>query len=443
MGQVWQLGKWSVSWRQVSVGFLFLLTAVFESLSVPLAGGHESSSADSVGRHPTPINISVSPVVLIPGIGGSIISDKKSGLRVWIRLSSASFYFQRFMWGNYNVTTETMEPLPGQPETGPLLSGYGLDGIRNLDPSSHWPIYDFVVYYDAIIRVLQSQGWIAVFGVPWDWRQSMCWPPTMLSLKQTITTAMKKNGGRKVSLISHSMGGLVVKCFLAKYPDFFEQSVDAWVGIGTPHQGAGAKILLEFLQGYDLGNYAIKSEDAKALSLEAPSVYELLPQEEFPWQQPPFITMDKDGVAIRLLPRTYSQPIREALTNHTRKLPPDHAVSPEPFNDECFALSKRTRSLVASPLLPPSVRYYNVHGMGQATPLGLMFGNISRYEELTTKKYTLSNTDGDGTVPVESAVAHGMTARATLGVSSTHMALLQQKATIDLILRAVYDREEE
>ena len=63
-----------------------------------------------------------------------------------------------------------------------MESGYGLDGIRNLDPSVHWPIYNYLVYFDTIISVLESQGWLhgkTLFGVPWDWRQSMCWPPTL------------------------------------------------------------------------------------------------------------------------------------------------------------------------------------------------------------------------------------------------------------------------
>lgn len=114
----------------------------------------------------------------------------------------------------------------------------------------------------------------------------------------------------QVKLVAHSMGGLVIKCFMTMYPEVkkpcihmscsvspltsihshtkthlhqptqqdasclvtkcvrysgisprcphtytqvFEERVDALITIGTPHQGAGAKIYMELLQGYNLG----------------------------------------------------------------------------------------------------------------------------------------------------------------------------------------------
>ena len=58
---------------------------------------------------PIPVNISVSPIVLVPGIGGSILADVHTGLAVWIRLYEATYYFQRYMWGRYNTTTQVRQ----------------------------------------------------------------------------------------------------------------------------------------------------------------------------------------------------------------------------------------------------------------------------------------------------------------------------------------------
>jgi len=58
---------------------------------------------------PIPINVSVSPVVLVPGIGGSIMTVNEgvnTGLQVWIRLYEATYYFQRYMWGRFNDSTK-------------------------------------------------------------------------------------------------------------------------------------------------------------------------------------------------------------------------------------------------------------------------------------------------------------------------------------------------
>jgi triacylglycerol esterase/lipase EstA (alpha/beta hydrolase family) len=41
----------------------------------------------------------------------------------------------------------------------------------------------------------------------------------LAGLKEKLETAYKASGGRKVTLITHSMGGLLVRCFLALYRD--------------------------------------------------------------------------------------------------------------------------------------------------------------------------------------------------------------------------------
>ena len=83
----------------------------------------------------------------------------------------------------------------------------------------------------------------------------------------------------------------MVRCLIKTRPSVVENSVERWVAIAAPFQGAGAKILLEFLQGYNLGNIVIDAESAKVLSLESPAVYELLPQETFPWELAPYISV--------------------------------------------------------------------------------------------------------------------------------------------------------
>lgn len=41
----------------------------------------------------------------------------------------------------------------------------------------------------------------------------------MDGLKERLVTAYKASGGRKVNLISHSMGGLLVSCFISLHSD--------------------------------------------------------------------------------------------------------------------------------------------------------------------------------------------------------------------------------
>lgn len=43
--------------------------------------------------------------------------------------------------------------------------------------------------------------------------------------------------GKKVSIITHSMGGLVVKSFLALNEIFFKEHVSSWIAIAAPFRG--------------------------------------------------------------------------------------------------------------------------------------------------------------------------------------------------------------
>eukprot|EP00961_Rhodomonas_salina_P009237 125695-Rhodomonas_salina.4 len=47
--------------------------------------------------------------------------------------------------------------------------------------------------------------------------------------------------------------------------------------------------------GYNLGNIVVKPSDAKSLALEAPSVYELLPFEDYAWVQAPYTALTMNG----------------------------------------------------------------------------------------------------------------------------------------------------
>lgn len=41
----------------------------------------------------------------------------------------------------------------------------------------------------------------------------------MNDLKEKLAAAYKASGGRKVDIISHSMGGLLIKCFISLHSD--------------------------------------------------------------------------------------------------------------------------------------------------------------------------------------------------------------------------------
>ncbi|GAB2258559.1 hypothetical protein Droror1_Dr00014719 [Drosera rotundifolia] len=53
----------------------------------------------------------------------------------------------------------------------------------------------------------------------------------------------------KKNIITHSMGGILVKCFLSLHPDIFEKYVKNWIAIAAPFQGAPGYITSTFFNG--------------------------------------------------------------------------------------------------------------------------------------------------------------------------------------------------
>jgi hypothetical protein len=134
--------------------------------------------------------------------------------------------------------------------------------------------------------------------------------------------------------------------------------------------------------------------------------------------------------------------IREALRKHTMTVPDSKPaqVLPQPFNEACWKLSQETRALTARPALPPSVKLYNVYGVGQETWVGLNFTGIQEWGELQSAKCTLVSADGDGTVPVGSARVPLMPVQADRSVEADHTSILTHPDTLEFLLDALYDR---
>lgn len=68
----------------------------------------------------------------------------------------------------------------------------------------------------------------------------------LLAKLQAVSEA---NGGAKVDVVSHSMGGLVVKALLARYPDECARLLRSWVAIAAPFNGAPGFVADALLSG--------------------------------------------------------------------------------------------------------------------------------------------------------------------------------------------------
>jgi pimeloyl-ACP methyl ester carboxylesterase len=231
------------------------------------------------------------PVILIPGVLGSRLFDKRKGTEVW----------------------------PGS--TWHLLSGSKQDLVLPFDPVTLQPVDDGLEanglfeevlnsdFYGAILRTLRRSGGFVpgklgeradpkvrrYYVFAYDWRQDNVTTAKRLDALIEQVRRDYDDPTLKVNVIAHSMGGLVTRYYL-RYG-----TVDALQGDGSfpINMGGAAKIgtvvllgtpnlgSVSSLQSMILGHKVGLSRVAPEVLATMPSVYELLPHPLIDWSVDP------------------------------------------------------------------------------------------------------------------------------------------------------------
>ncbi|KAH7545658.1 hypothetical protein FEM48_Zijuj01G0116800 [Ziziphus jujuba var. spinosa] len=301
---------------------------------------------------------------------------------------------------------------------------------------------DCVYYFhDMIVEMI---GWgfqegKTLFGFGYDFRQSNRLQETLDRFASKLESIYKASGGKKINIISHSMGGLLVKCFMALHSDVFEKYVKNWIAIAAPFQGAPGYITSTFLNGMSFvdgweQNFFISKWSMHQLLIECPSIYELMASLNFQWEHIPLLEIWRgklnDGnssIILESYPPVESVEIfKEALLSNTVNY--DGSDIPLPFNMDILKWANETREVLSRAKVPSQVKFYNIYGTNLETPHSVCYGSketpVTDLQQLRFCQPNYIYVDGDGTVPVESAKADGLNAEARVGVPGEHRGIL-------------------
>ncbi|KAL5773430.1 hypothetical protein ACOSP7_013017 [Xanthoceras sorbifolium] len=400
-----------------------------------------------IRKTPQPyVDPSLDPVLLVPGIAGSVLkavdTDNGKDERIWVRIIGADYKFRTKLWSRFDPSTGKTVSL--DPNTNIMVpeDRYGLFAIDVLDPDLIIGRECVYYFHDMIVEMIKwgFQEGKTLFGFGYDFRQSNRLPETLEQFAAKLEAVYNASGGKKINVISHSMGGILVKCFMCLHSDIFEKYVKNWIAIAAPFQGAPGYIMstllngMSFVEGWEQ-NFFISKWSMHQLLIECPSVYELMACRKFHWQHIPLLEIwrekqDNDGNS-RIILESYPQEesreiIKEALSSNTVNY--DGVTMPLPLNMEILKWADETRKILSRAKVPSSVKFYNIYGINLETPHSVCYGSentpVTVLEELPFIQPTYVCVDGDGTVPAESAKADGLNAEARVGVPGEHRGIL-------------------
>jgi len=206
---------------------------------------------------PSPTPIPKTPLILIPGIGGSEL--KTTEMRIWSEDNGHGGMFTNVYSANEKIWLDTIKvALPGEDDyldilrmqTDGVTSEANISLTGNLLPEAYQSAIDFFV----------ANGYLLnhnLFVFPYDWRRDVGLTTSLLD--QKIQQIKNQTGFQRVDIVAHSMGGLVARNYISDTARAL--NVRKLFTIGTPHLGA-----VDFLKGITYGN-CLSIRDTKPICI--------------------------------------------------------------------------------------------------------------------------------------------------------------------------------
>jgi pimeloyl-ACP methyl ester carboxylesterase len=288
--------------------------------------------------------------------------------------------------------------------TGGLLALY--DALPG--PSAQDRCHSYVYTYNYLRDSLAAQGYDPQ-TFPYDWRMDL--GDLSTQLLQVVLKVADLQPTRRIALIGHSMGGLVIQEGLRRYPSQLIPLLGPIVTLGTPFNGS-LKSYMDF-EAWDSVADFIGRLASQDLMANWTSAYELLPRYDF---------LEFRGQVAHYQDLYAGSFFQTSLGSLFPALPRQPVL---PLVYSLWAHS--------SPAAPYP-QAYAIIGSGMATPVHLS-------DRLKSDCMTAEKGSGDQTVPLESAQAVGWIPQSNFRyVKEEHVLLPSNPAVVNGILNIVSNK---
>jgi len=260
------------------------------------------------------LNNQVNPVILVPGTTGSQIeaklsrtsvprwwcNAKRDWFRLWIDTSQLLPELVECWVDNFKlVYNQADDSLTNTPGVSTRIPGFGSTySIEYIQPGASFTAY-FNVLVDFLVNSAGYQRNVSVRGAPYDFRYA---PNTnkfwLDSFKRLIEETFEMNNQKRVSLVTHSMGGLYTLYFLNQQDQAWkEKYVKSFIPISAPW-GGSVKSCKTLATGDPDPLPWLNSSLVRIEQSSSESNFWLLPTEQiFPQNQPIIITDHRNYTA--------------------------------------------------------------------------------------------------------------------------------------------------
>ncbi|KAH0570420.1 Lecithin-cholesterol acyltransferase [Spironucleus salmonicida] len=233
------------------------------------------------------------PVILVPGVAGSKLwsQSTKPGSKpyyIWVpqnySVSSLCKSIIKNMWGvTENGVFKSWQEYYGYATVSPVEGINGCYRLMDtqLTETKLASALHICYYFDYYVDYFISRGYtpgVNLFAYSYDWRQDVSNPIIQKPFMKLIKFAMSQNNNQKVSLIAHSMGGLVVKSFMIQ--NDWWKFIRRFCALTVPFDGSSGGVTACFFEGFMM-NLPLPTNIGRGFESKCPGIAGLLPR-DFP-----------------------------------------------------------------------------------------------------------------------------------------------------------------